>query len=36
LKDRFVKGAIDWTPVQCEREAQAKSEAVNKGESDGK
>ena len=31
LKDRFVKGAIDWTAVQRAGEAQAKNEATKKG-----
>ncbi len=36
LRDRFVKGAIDWTAVQRAREAQAKNEAARKGANDGR
>ena len=36
LKDRFVKGAINWTAVLRAREALAKNEAAKKGANDGR
>jgi len=36
LKDRFVKGAMDWTAVQRASEAQAQNEAAKKGANDGR